>query len=115
MAICATVTPFASATLRSASTSARLRSRFSPWKRGLHARKSRWPGRRLGPVAADQAARQHAIGGDADAELAAGGQDRLLDAARDQRIFDLQVDDRMHRGGTADRLGPTSDRPMWRT
>jgi len=40
MAICATLTPFESAILRSASTSARLRSTFSPWKRGLCARKS---------------------------------------------------------------------------
>jgi hypothetical protein len=36
------------------------------------------------PMAADQPARQHAIGGDADAELAAGRQDAVLDAARDQ-------------------------------
>ncbi len=50
--------------------------RFSPWKRGQWARKS--PGRRplRRPVAADQAARQHAVGGDADAELAAGSAGR---------------------------------------
>ena len=36
----ATVAPFASATARSASTSARLRSRFSPLKRGRSLRKS---------------------------------------------------------------------------
>ena len=29
----------------------------------------------------------------------------VLDAARDQRIFDLQVGDRMHGRGAADRLG----------
>ncbi len=50
----------------------------------------------LGPVAADQAARQDAIGRDADAEFAAGLQDAALDAARDQGIFDLQVGDGMH-------------------
>ena len=33
------------------------------------------------PVAADQAARQHAIGGDVGAEFAAGGKDFRLDAA----------------------------------
>jgi hypothetical protein len=38
----------------------------------------------LGPVAADQPARQDAIGGDADAELAAGGEDLVLDAAGDE-------------------------------
>lgn len=32
----------------------------------------------------DQAAREHAVGGDADAELAGGGQDVCLDAARHQ-------------------------------
>ena len=56
----------------------------------------------LRPVAADETARKHAIGGDADAELAAGGQDVVLDAARDQRIFDLQVDDGVDGGGPAD-------------
>ena len=55
-------------------------------------------------MAADQAARQHAVGGDADAKLAAGRQDLVLDAARDQRIFDLQIADRMHGGGAPDRL-----------
>ena len=45
-----------------------------------------------------------AIGGDADAELAAGRQDLILDAARDQRIFDLQVGDRVDGVGAAQRL-----------
>ena len=39
-------------------------------------------------------------------------QDFLFDAAADQRIFDLQVEDRMHRCGAADGLAPISDRPM---
>ena len=34
-----------------------------------------------------------------------GRQDFILDAARDQRIFDLQIADRMHGGGAADRFG----------
>ena len=58
----------------------------------------------LRPMPADQAARQHAIGGDADAEFTAGRQDCGLDAARDQRIFDLQVRDRQHRVCAADGL-----------
>jgi hypothetical protein len=35
-------------------------------------------------MAADQAARQHAVGGDADAELPAERQDLVLDVAREQ-------------------------------
>ena len=54
-------------------------------------------------MAGDQPAREHAIGGDGDAEFAAGRQDLVLDHARDQRIFDLQIDDRSDRGGAADR------------
>ena len=74
-------------------------------------RKSCAAARVLRPVAADQPARQHAIGGDADAELAAGRQDVALDAARDQRIFDLQVGDRMDGRGAADRLGADLRQP----
>jgi len=40
IAIWATLTPLASAMIRSASTRARLASALSPWKRGLWARKS---------------------------------------------------------------------------
>ncbi|OIQ67645.1 threonine dehydratase [mine drainage metagenome] len=60
---------------------------------------------RAGPVAADQATRQHAIGSDRDPKLPAHRQDRVLDAPRDRRIFDLQVDDRLDGGGAADRVG----------
>ena len=56
-------------------------------------------------MAADQAARQHAISGDADAELTAGLQDVAFDAALDQRIFDLEIDDRMHGMRAADGVG----------
>ena len=48
---------------------------------------------------------EHAVGGDRDAERATGRQDRGLDPARDQRVLDLQIADRMRRGGAADRLG----------
>ena len=56
------------------------------------------------PVAAEQAAREHAVGRDADAQLAHGGQDLLLDAAREQRVLDLDVGDRVHGGRAPDRL-----------
>ena len=54
---------------------------------------------------ADETARQHAVSGDADAKLAAGRKNVVLDAARDQRIFDLQVGDRMHGVGAANGVG----------
>ena len=57
---------------------------------------------RLRPMAGDEAARQHAVGGDADAERAAGRQDFTFDHAHDERIFDLQVGDRVNRRGAAD-------------
>jgi hypothetical protein len=47
----------------------------------------------------DQPARQHAIGGDADPQRAQLGQDASFDAARDERILDLQVAHRRHRMG----------------
>ena len=50
-------------------------------------------------------AAQHAISDDADAALAHRRQDRFLDAARHQRIFDLQRRDRMHRAGARDGRG----------
>ena len=59
----------------------------------------------LRPVTRDQPAGKHAVRGDRDAELAAGGQDLLLQAARQQRVLDLQVGDRVDGGGAADRLG----------
>src|SRR5260221_1492742 len=57
----------------------------------------------LAPVAADQAARENAVGGDGDAELARGRPGRIFDAARDQRILDLQVPDRMDGSGAPQR------------
>ena len=59
---------------------------------------------RLGAVA-DEAAGEHAIGDQRDAELAQGRQDVALDAAAEQRIFDLQRRDRMHRVRAPQRLG----------
>ena len=104
IATCAGDAPRSSAILRSDSTSARLASRLPAWKRGLMRAKILGPTIR-GPVSADQPARQHAIGGDADAEFAAGRQDVALDAARDQRILDLQIGDRVHRMGAPDGFG----------
>ena len=53
---------------------------------------------------ANQAARKHAIGDERDAELAHGRQNLLLDVAADERIFNLQRRDRMHRVRPADRF-----------
>src|SRR4029434_8775935 len=61
-------------------------------------------GARLRPVAADQTARQHTISGDADPQLAADGKYLLLDSARDQRVLDLQIADRVDGPCTADRI-----------
>ena len=94
---------------RSVSTSSRLRSRFSPVKRGAEARKSCGAERVcpfLRPVAGEEAAGEDAVGGDADPELAAGGEDLLLDSAREERVLDLQVGDRVHRVRATNRLRP---------
>ncbi len=56
------------------------------------------------PVAADETTREHAVGRDGDAAFADHGQDRLLDAAGDQRILDLQVADRVDSRSAPDRL-----------
>jgi hypothetical protein len=64
---------------------------FRPWKRGLMLRYVPSPAR-----AFDQwplISPRETIGGDADAELKARRQNLVLDPARDQRVFDLQVAD----------------------
>ena len=106
IAICATVAPRSAATAASASTRARLRSRRSPWKRGLNAGSRRAASARSRdqwPLSSPRDSTPYAV--IADAELAARRQDRVLDAARDERVLDLQVGDRVHRGGAADRVG----------
>jgi len=55
-------------------------------------------------MAADEAARKHAVGGDGDAKFAAGAEDVVLDAARDQRVLNLQIANGMDGGGAADGL-----------
>ena len=110
IAICATVDPASLGDRRAAPRPAPgCASRFSPWKRGRVRRGSRRPAssRSARPVAADQPAREHAVGGHADAELPARGQDLVLDAARDQRVLDLQVADRVH--GAARRIVSGAD------
>ena len=47
-------------------------------------------------MAADETTTQDAVCGDPDAELPTRRQDVAFDAARDQRIFNLQVTDRMY-------------------
>src|SRR5262249_14277457 len=59
---------------------------------------------RLRRVAADEAAREQDGSGDANAECAAGRQNLALDAAGDQRVLDLEIDDLVHGGGAADGL-----------
>jgi hypothetical protein len=56
-------------------------------------------------VAGQQAARQHAVGGHADPQLAAGRQDLLLETAREERVLDLQVTDRVDGGRAANGVG----------
>jgi hypothetical protein len=46
-------------------------------------------------VAADEPAREDAVGRHANPERAARGQDRVLDSAGDQRVLDLEIGDRM--------------------
>ena len=70
---------------------------------GLWMRKSSTPPL-CGPVTADQTPRQHAVSGDADAQLPAGVEDRALERARDERILDLHVADRVHGMGASERL-----------
>ncbi len=59
---------------------------------------------RLRPLAAQQPARQYAVRGHADSEFAAHRQNLRLDAARHQRVLDLQVADGRHRMSAANRL-----------
>jgi hypothetical protein len=63
------------------------------------------------PMTRDQAAGQHTISGDTHAELTGGRQQRVLDAAGDQRVLDLHVTDRVHRNGSAQRLRPDLGQP----
>ena len=59
----------------------------------------------LRPMAAQETARQDAVSGDADAELATGRQDLRFDSAREERLLDLQVGDRMDGMGAAHGVG----------
>src|SRR5256885_16618553 len=56
-------------------------------------------------MSADQLARQYTVSGYADSECAEGLENVALDPARAQRVFDLQVDDRMHRMRPANGVG----------
>ena len=103
MATCATLAPRASATARSVSTSERLRSRFSPVKRGRWARKS-WALAVLAPVSGDEAPGEHAVCRDADAELARRLQDLVLDPPRNQRVLGLDITDGVHGVRPAERV-----------
>ena len=67
--------------------------------------------RQPGGAAAQQAAGQDAVGGDADPEFPHGGQDLRLDAAAHQRVLDLQRGDRVHRVRPADGVRPHLGQP----
>ena len=99
---------------RSASTSARLRSRFSPGKRGASARKSFGArARSLRPVAAEQAPRQHAVGRHADAELPAGRagcRPRCRARRASTRSADRRLGAPRARGGSCPRRPPRGRR-----
>jgi hypothetical protein len=87
-------------------------SRFSREKRGARERKSRASvARSRDQLAGDEAAREHAVGGDPDVELSARREDLLLDPARDQRVLDLQVDDRVDGVRAADGRGADLGEP----
>ena len=105
MATCAGDAPSSSAIARSSLDQRQVGVEIAALEARAHRAEILRAGALLRPVPADQPARQHAIGGDADAELAAGRQDVALDAARDQRVLDLQIGDRMHRVRAADGFG----------
>jgi hypothetical protein len=61
-----------------------------------------------------QAARQHATSRDSDSQLAKGGEDAPFRSAANQRVFDLQIADGVHRMRATNGFVPTSERPMAR-
>ena len=97
--------PWASAMSRTTSTDARLASNASSCEAGVAAAHVA-----LGEVvergdpAGEQAAAERAERHDADAELAAGRHDLVLDVAAPQRPLALQRGDRVDGGGAADRV-----------
>lgn len=106
MAICATLTPFCSANLPQRLDEVQVVLEVVV----LEARRHRpeVAGAELpvgGEVARDQAPGEHAVRRDADAQFARGGDDLVLDAARDEGVLDLEVGDRRGGGGPADRVG----------
>jgi hypothetical protein len=56
-------------------------------------------------VTAEETAAEHAVGRDGHAELARRRQDRVLDAARQQRVLDLHVGDGVDRVRAPQRVG----------
>ncbi len=62
-------------------------------------------------MAAQQAAGEHAVRRQADAQLPQRRDDRLLRAAREQRVLDLQVADGSHGGGAPDGVGAQLRQP----
>ena len=80
-------------------------AKFSAKNRGRRVRSSLGAVLRRLRAVADQPAGEHAIGDQRDAELAQRRQNLALDAAREQRIFDLQAPRSDARRRAPDRLG----------
>ena len=65
----------------------------------------------LRPVPGEEPAGEDAVRGHSDAELAAGGQDLVLDPTREERVLDLQVGDGVDGVRAADGLGAALGEP----
>ena len=86
-------------------TSSRLRSKFSPWKRGEWRRKSSGARSSTDLIAPERNPRPSGEYGDeADPELPRDRQDLVLDVARPQRVLGLQRRDRVRGVRAAQRL-----------
>ena len=117
IAICATVAPLAVAILRKVSTSARFfAALLASGNAGICAAEIPLRCRRPRRRPLSKPARQHAVGGDADAEFAAGGQNPRPRCRVDSSEYSIC---RSAIGWTAcaRRIvsAPISDRPIWRT
>jgi hypothetical protein len=100
IANCVALAFFSAATLCRASIRRSLRSRFSPVNRGKV--RAEVAAVTRGVETAQQSARQHAVGGDADPKLGEHRENGGFGTAADERVFDLEIADRVHRPCAAD-------------
>jgi hypothetical protein len=98
------VQPFRDAISSTERTRSRFFWKFSPWNLGWRRRKSS-SGQvlELLEAAGEESSAQRAIWDEADAELAAGREDLVLDVAHPERVLGLQRGDRVHGVRAADR------------